>query len=128
MHAGFTADTVQSMIQLTLLNPLMTLPLYLFACFNPRGRELAGEHLVALGRLKWCLGLGIARWVNDLFSRGALNNWTRAKFEWSKELVVITGGSDGIGKLMVQLFAERGIKVVVMDVERPTYNLGVFGT
>lgn len=34
----------------------------------------------------------------------------------------MTGGSDGIGKIVVQLFAERGIKVAVLDVQELTYE------
>ena len=36
--------------------------------------------------------------------------------------MVVTGGSDGIGKLIVQLFAERGVKVAVLDVQPLTYE------
>lgn len=34
----------------------------------------------------------------------------------------MTGGSDGIGKIVVQLLAERGIKVAVLDVQDLTYE------
>ena len=100
------------------------MPLYLLARFHPRGRDLASQHPTALGRLTWCLGLGLFRVVNSALSRGALNNWTRAHFRWDRELVLVTGGAEGIGRLLALLFAERGIKVVVMDVQRPAYDLG----
>ena len=32
-------------------------------------------------------------------------------------MAVVTGGSDGIGKLVVQLLAEKGLKVAVLDVQ-----------
>lgn len=34
----------------------------------------------------------------------------------------MTGGSDGIGKIVVQLLAERDIKVAVLDVQPLTYD------
>lgn len=37
-------------------------------------------------------------------------------------MVVVTGGSDGIGKIVVKLLAEKGIKVAVLDVQDLTYD------
>jgi hypothetical protein len=34
----------------------------------------------------------------------------------------VTGGSDGIGKVVVGLLAERGVKVAVLDVQPLTYE------
>ena len=114
---------VQNLVQTTVLNPFLTLPLLLFARYTLRGEGFALDHPTAIRRLKIALYLGLARFANGLLNRGVLNNWTRAKFDWSKELVVITGGSDGIGKLLVHLFAEKNIKVIILDVQAPTYSL-----
>ena len=122
---GFTADAVQSIVQLTVLNPWLTLPLYLLGRFHTRGLDFADRHPIAFGRLALCLGLGLARWANNFLTHGALNNWSRAEFKWDKELVVVTGGSDGIGKIIVGLLAERGFKVVVMDIKRPEFEFGM---
>jgi len=43
-------------------------------------------------------------------------------YDWAKEIVVVTGGSDGIGAIVVKLLAERGIKVGVLDVQPLTYE------
>jgi hypothetical protein len=45
-----------------------------------------------------------------------LDNWKSDKYDWDKEIVLITGGAGGIGGHVVRLLAERGIKVVVLDV------------
>ena len=37
-------------------------------------------------------------------------------------MVVITGGSDGIGAAIVRLLAERGIKVAVLDIQPLQYK------
>lgn len=50
------------------------------------------------------------------------NNWTNDVYDWSKELVVVTGGSDGIGKAIVLLLAERDIRVAVLDIQPLTYE------
>jgi all-trans-retinol dehydrogenase (NAD+) len=55
-----------------------------------------------------------------MISDMALNNWkSPAKLIKSQELVLITGGSSGIGELMAKEFAAKGIKVVVLDLSPP---------
>ena len=44
------------------------------------------------------------------------------KYDWEKEIVVITGGAGGIGGQVVKLMAERGTKVVVLDVIPMTFE------
>ncbi len=51
-----------------------------------------------------------------------LNNWTKDKYDWNKEIVLITGGAGGIGGGVVKLLAEKGIKVVVLDVIPMTFE------
>jgi all-trans-retinol dehydrogenase (NAD+) len=51
-----------------------------------------------------------------------LNNWTKDPYDWNKEIVVITGGAGGIGGGVVKCLAERGIKVVVLDVIPMTFE------
>lgn len=50
------------------------------------------------------------------------NNWASDAYDWKKEIVVVTGGSDGIGAIVVKLLAEKGIKVAVLDVQELTYE------
>ncbi|KAI4151313.1 MAG: hypothetical protein LQ340_003582 [Diploschistes diacapsis] len=120
---GFTADVVQTVIQNTLLNPFLTLPLWLLARYHDRARGLGLDHPLALKRLTLCMYLGVLRWVNGFLSQKALNNWTKAKFDWKKELVLITGGADGFGKLWTLMFAEKGVKVVILDIQQPTFEI-----
>ena len=61
--------------------------------------------------------------MNGVLNRGVLDNWKSDKWDWSKDFVVITGGSDGIGKHMVLLLAAENIKVVILDIQEPTYDL-----
>jgi ribulose 1,5-bisphosphate synthetase/thiazole synthase len=72
--------------------------------------------------LKTLLGLGLFNTTSTWLSNRVINNWTSDSYVWSREVVVVTGGSDGIGKIVVQLLAERGIKVAVLDVQDLTYE------
>lgn len=65
-------------------------------------------------------GLVVLRQLNGYLNRRALNNNTPdPTWDWKNEIVLVTGGTSGIGEHMVRQFAERGIKVVVLDLNPP---------
>ncbi|PGH17752.1 hypothetical protein AJ79_00893 [Helicocarpus griseus UAMH5409] len=62
-------------------------------------------------------------WVNDYLSAKSRNNWiVDNDWKWHKEIVVVTGGSGGIGGSVVQRLAADGVRVVVVDIIPPTYR------
>jgi phosphoglycerate dehydrogenase-like enzyme len=67
------------------------------------------------------LAAGVILRINRSLSRRALNNGVGAKFDWDKEIVLVTGGAGGIGAEAAQRFAARGSKVIVLDVLPLTY-------
>ncbi|KAL2256785.1 hypothetical protein VTK26DRAFT_1123 [Humicola hyalothermophila] len=121
---GFKGDTVLKIIRNTALNPKLLLPLLLLAKYTKKGQDLSILHPTAYSRLKTLLALGLIKWVNSYLSRGVLNNWVDDRYDWSREIVLITGGAGGIGGEVVQLLAEKGIKVVVLDIQPLTYPAG----
>ncbi|GKZ36796.1 hypothetical protein AbraIFM66950_008028 [Aspergillus brasiliensis] len=61
--------------------------------------------------------------LNDWLSSKCLNNWvTDDTWDWNKELVVVTGGSGGIGAGVAQRLAALGARVVVLDIIPLTYK------
>jgi pyruvate/2-oxoacid:ferredoxin oxidoreductase alpha subunit len=104
------------------LNPALTLPLLLLGRYTTRGNILAEEHATAFKHLRTIFGLGLIRSLSAWLDDAVTNNWSNDTYEWSKEVVVVTGGSDGIGKAIVHLLAERGIKVAVLDVQELIYE------
>ncbi|KAK6347617.1 hypothetical protein TWF718_005456 [Orbilia javanica] len=55
--------------------------------------------------------------VNSYFSWKKENNWaTDDKYDWEKEVVMLTGGSAGLGEQIAIQLAEKGVKVLVLDV------------
>ncbi len=119
---GFTADVLFRLIGQTALNPLATLPVLLLAHFTNKGENRSILHPVAFSRIKLLFYLGAARWLSKWYSRRALNNGVDDEYDWTKEIVLITGGAEGIGSHIVQLLAEKNIKVVVLDIRPLTYE------
>jgi NAD(P)-dependent dehydrogenase (short-subunit alcohol dehydrogenase family) len=61
-------------------------------------------------------------YLNRRLNRSALNCWQwRASqdWDWGRETAVVTGGSSGIGKAIVEKFVALGITVAVLDVVEP---------
>jgi all-trans-retinol dehydrogenase (NAD+) len=79
---------------------------------------LTHSHLVKLLRILFSLGL-IYRASSALTER-SLNNgqWSgdRERWEWKKEVAVVTGGCSGIGEEVVKGLKGKGVRVVVLDV------------
>ncbi|BCR87976.1 uncharacterized protein ACHE_40540S [Aspergillus chevalieri] len=115
---GLYIDPIVSLIRKTILNPTIALLFvgYLKLIDTPR--------LAAYERPAFCAAaLSVALWLNDFLTRGSRNNWvTDRTWDWSKELVVVTGGSSGIGGSIVQRLASDGVQIVVIDVIPPTYS------
>ncbi|OBT75446.1 hypothetical protein VF21_05723 [Pseudogymnoascus sp. 05NY08] len=77
---------------------------------TPRSVKLALPTILALLSL---------RKVNGLLSQQVLNNFVSDRYVWSQEVVVVTGGSGGLGDLLVRKLAAKGIKVISLDVTPP---------
>ena len=84
---------MQNVVQKTVLNPALTLPLLLLARYTSQGQGYALDNPTAISRLRLLLYLGLARWANGFLNQGALNNWTSDTYDWDKEFVLITGKS-----------------------------------
>ncbi|KAH7163027.1 hypothetical protein B0J13DRAFT_27060 [Dactylonectria estremocensis] len=120
---GFCADVVVRLIRQTALNPAFLLPLVLLARFTKKGEDLSIIHPTAAGRLKTLLWLSIARWVNNWVSEKVCNNWVSDTYDWSKEIVLVTGGAGGIGGQIVKLLEEHGVTVVVLDIQPMSFTV-----
>ncbi|KAH7328998.1 dehydrogenase/reductase SDR family member 8 precursor [Stachybotrys elegans] len=119
---GFCADVLIKVVRNTALNPALILPLVLLARFTKQGQDLSILHPTALGKIKTLLYLGLARVAANWLSDQTVNNWTNDKYDWSKEIVLVTGGASGIGAQIVKLLEEKGITVVVLDVQPLSYT------
>lgn len=128
-YEGLTVEALFAPIRLTLLQPLFIGPLllalhrypsFVTKLLPPNVHEVVRSTYLLKG-LGILFGIGLLRKVNNRLSQLVLNNFTKDKtWDWTKEIVVVTGGSGGIGGLIVRKFAENNIKVVILDVSAPT--------
>lgn len=121
---GFKLDAVLKILGNTALNPFFVLPFLLAAKLNKKAENFTILHPRLFSRTKTLFYLGLARWLSGWYSRGVLNNWKDDKYDWKKEIVLITGGSGGIGGHVVKYLSELGIKTVVLDIQPLTFVAG----
>ncbi|KAI6380653.1 hypothetical protein MCOR25_001588 [Pyricularia grisea] len=82
---------------------------------NLAGKLPVGSFVVGGLFLTWFLN----RWLNDR----ALNNGNApSSYDWAREVIVVTGGSNGIGAETVKKLAGRGSQIVVLDVLPLSYS------
>ena len=68
--------------------------------------------------------IGMIPRFNAWLTRRKVNNYlTDSSWDWTKEVVVVTGGSSGIGKEIVLKLAKKHIKVIIVDLNAPGYQL-----
>jgi hypothetical protein len=66
----------------------------------------------------------IGRRFLKILNRRALNNGISDKYDWKKEVLVVTGGAGGIGGDIVKQLSNKGTRVVILDVLPLTYDKG----
>lgn len=109
-------------------NPYISGPLLFLVTRNSSAvqetlhRYLSEQNIILVTKwLKYLLGLGILSRVNRMLSRRADDKWVRGNdrkaWNWPNEVVVVTGGSNGIGARVSEILAKKGVKVAVLDVQ-----------
>lgn len=103
-------DLLFSVFERTFLSPF-------FACWIP---------LIAIGQgaprfYYWSVRFLIFVLVRTLvgWSSQAWRNrrWSRGQIDWSEQVVLVTGGSDGLGRVLVETLLLKHITVVVLDIK-----------
>lgn len=124
---GITLEYLTAPLHKILLQPVITAAV-LFSTIKSPDRVQQALSAVAGNRIslsdftqavKFLVGFGAVYRLNNALNRGALNNFRRDTWDWRREIILITGGSSGFGELMVRKFAQRNIRVVVLDLRPP---------
>lgn len=98
-------------------------PLFALARYTTKGRELLESRPLAREALKSLTILAVLRHIGAWLDRRAINNGISDHYNWNKEVVVLTGGSNGIGRCVAQMLGDRGVKVAILDITPPTDTL-----
>jgi all-trans-retinol dehydrogenase (NAD+) len=89
---------------------------------SPKLLPLSEEQRATLLHIvRWVSGLFLVREVNRVLNDWAENRWMfwsdESAWDWKNEVAVVTGGSGGIGAMVVKNLISHGIRVAVLDVE-----------
>jgi NAD(P)-dependent dehydrogenase (short-subunit alcohol dehydrogenase family) len=74
----------------------------------------------AMTALRVLVGLSLIRTVNRTLNTMASNSWrlcVAKGWDWPNEIAVVTGGSSGIGKGVVERLVALGVRVAVFDIQ-----------
>ncbi|KAL2130255.1 hypothetical protein VTI74DRAFT_6694 [Chaetomium olivicolor] len=77
-------------------------------------------HATAITALRVLVALGLLRTVNRALNTIASNSWRLGAAKgwyWPNEIAVVTGGSSGIGKAIVERLVALGVRVAVFDIQ-----------
>ncbi|KAH6685065.1 hypothetical protein F5X68DRAFT_21809 [Plectosphaerella plurivora] len=131
---GSILDTIAGIGRLA-LSPLVSGPLVLATAYAPDAlqnvitaapADLAAslqsllDSPAAVMALRALFALGLLRQVNNALNQIASNAWRLGPspgWDWPNEIAVVTGGSSGIGKSIVQGLTALGVRVAVLDIQ-----------
>lgn len=122
LREGFCADVVLKVLGLTAFNPVLLLPLALAARFTGKGQGLFALQPWASAMLNALCLLSLTARASAWLTDKARNNWVDDTYDWSQEIVLVTGGAQGIGGSMVRFLDDKGITVVVLDVQPMSFT------
>lgn len=120
---GLTIDVVAATARRWLLDPRATVALALGLSWEPVFARLlahvAAARAAQLRSRAWLLAAAsVLLALNDGLDRQLANNWVRdARWDWDDEIVVVTGGSSGLGASIARRLAARNprTRIVVVD-------------
>ncbi|KAJ5947121.1 hypothetical protein N7466_000136 [Penicillium verhagenii] len=105
-----TLDTLLKVLYRTLFNPFLAWILVL--CL--RAQVTPPTHPA------WIVSVGYAVFLSLLFIAGTINHRVAhglpRTVDPEREVVLVTGGASGLGLLIAQLYAMRGVRVAVLDI------------
>ncbi|OAP54705.1 hypothetical protein AYL99_11153 [Fonsecaea erecta] len=107
-----TLDLLLLILANSVFHPWITLVFYLCLAAVHKHREP-----LAYGTLYYTAFLAVVElgmWLNHRLTYGY-----HRKVEWEDEVVVVTGGAHGLGRVLAEMLLRKGAKVAILDVREP---------
>ena len=121
---GITLEYLYNIIRITVFNPLVTgLALFQHHWISstidtqrPKEGSWKNIFLMCYFVLFALSKLGV---LNDWLSKKVLNNWIRDPWREGEEIVLITGGSQGVGESVARGLSASSKHVIAWDIHEP---------
>lgn len=111
-----TIDLLALILQRSILHPFIAwlIPLCQRAIGAP------GDSIQVLSTTYYA-ALITALWLLGFLDRKIAYGQPR-ELDWKNEVVVITGGAGGLGKIMAEMYGMRGVSVALLDISEPVWE------
>lgn len=118
-------DLVVQVLANTAFSPFFVFFIPVFYFFQ--GSKLT-DPVIVLSSVFWVLIslFWFVKWYSILYRNQGSLFFAPKRLDWSEQIVVVTGGSSGIGELLANTLAVRNVTVVVLDVkpiQTENYNI-----
>ncbi|KAA1122152.1 hypothetical protein PGTUg99_030213 [Puccinia graminis f. sp. tritici] len=103
-------DVLYSVTERTFLSPF-------FACWIPLlalGQSAPGFYYWSLRFLWFVLFRTALCWSSQMWRN---RRWRRGQIDWNDQVVLVTGGSEGLGRVLVETLLLKHITVIVLDIK-----------
>ncbi|TFK83113.1 retinal short-chain dehydrogenase/reductase [Polyporus arcularius HHB13444] len=116
LYDSFDVDLIVKVLAHTAFSPFFTFFIPLFYYFQ--GARWPEPTLVFTAFFNVAVSIfWFARWCSRLYRNQGNLLFGPGRLDWGDQLVVVTGGSSGIGELVANTLAVRNVNVVVLDVK-----------
>ncbi|KAF6792064.1 short chain dehydrogenase [Colletotrichum musicola] len=121
---GFTLEVIHRWVRKSVLNPYLSVPLAaILAVASARSHGavagFSGPEVDSLRQLAYLTALaGVVLSTTDYLNKWTANNWTTDEtWDFDREVVVVTGGSSGIGASIIKHILARTPRATIVVVD-----------
>jgi all-trans-retinol dehydrogenase (NAD+) len=118
---GLTLEILLTPLRLIATSPFTTSLILLAILILPQSllpRLLQSAETSTLGAFLFtAVIIGLVLKLNYWLSLNLVNNWVSDKWQYGKEIVVVTGGASGIGWAVTRELAKSSAAVVILDIQ-----------
>ena len=111
-YRHITLDLLLLILANSVFHPWITMVFYLCLASIHKHREPLAYYTLCYTGCLAVVEIGI--YLNHRITYGK-----HRKVDWENEVVVITGGGSGLGRVLTEMLLRKGVKVAVLDIKGP---------